>query len=604
MERYKNHALDEDYKPEFKKRKRGQWQRETDVVCDEEEEDSVEEGSDVVSSSLESVVDGSEISDDEQDSYDSDLYIDERDREELARLPESQREEVLFERSERRKQIRERNALKSKLRMQLQKERRGMTEASGYASTRHAREAERSGEKRQQDALSELKVLREKKMVKSGLSRGLTRQGSAPEGAEVEREVVGGCDVGGGRRDTRKDVAEKDAKEVEFVVRDETTYQDICRITIRRNTLLKWIGEPYWDRTVRGVLVRACVGQSASGGIYRLAEVVDYHEQENLKYVLDGKEYSMKLSLTIGDATRDFTLEYISNYLPSETEYQDWKRLVLNQKLLLPTKESMKRIYANIEAARNYVHTCEDVDRKVAENNAKLRREGRNLAVYSPILRKNTLLMLKCAQARQDHANIARLEAELRELDELRAAEQKRSVIATANAQVILSINQKNRGKNTAIRRSYVPESTVLETELNPFARRPTYSSVFIARQTKPLIETKENATGGNAEEEVLPEAASPTSPPQQPLEDDWRSSVDVDLKLDLDSQQLAPVNTLVASTSFSEEKPADSSPAAAKQSYGTAEEVLRVEAQIPAPRPVPGRVVSLTDYLRQKKQT
>jgi len=109
----------------------------------------------------------------------------------------------------------------------------------------------------------------------------------------------------------------------------------LLRMLLSRDTIGRWLEDPYFDRLVRGCYVRALVGSSlrSSGNgiptpVYRIARIAEV--QNNCYPIYNLEPHNIQstrkgIMLQVGNSLRMVSLQSISNRLPTEQEYLEWR---------------------------------------------------------------------------------------------------------------------------------------------------------------------------------------------------------------------------------------------------------------------------------------
>jgi hypothetical protein len=435
-----------------------------------------------------------EISSDEsEDSFDADLYRDASDRVMLAQMTDIERQAILYERAEKRNQIKERNSLKAQLRAA-----RGLPPASKAAKRvaapkRGSRAAVESAPARpvsgKRTALDALKEKR-KASADAGQSRRNKNRDSDEDGEyDPSKEAVKAkappketaraarlrleAEAREQRARDRHRVdsdEEADASSHEVVYDElgkrvpllaEVEQKDLTKMILRRDELVNWTTADFWEKTIKGAFVRASVGTDSSGNpIYRICEILDFNPDAKSYTVPVGpnrppRTLTVSLKIAIGGTVKDQTLDLVSNGRITDEEFNDWVTRVKAQNLALPTKKTSLRVAKQIQKARNYVRTDADYEREM-----KRAEEMRAQRTHS--------------QPNHD----------------LRAARDSQS-------DIVSQINKRNRGVNSTVEAAYTPESAQ-ESANNPFARLPTLTTT-LGSKTASATPNKVASTSANA---------------------------------------------------------------------------------------------------------
>jgi hypothetical protein len=101
----------------------------------------------------------------------------------------------------------------------------------------------------------------------------------------------------------------------------EATLQDLLRITLTRDRIEKLLKEEYFNLVIKSCFVRVLITTDQnSKPVYRLAEIDDVIEKSEYK-LPSGNMTKKQLVLKIAGAKKNFRIEKVSNKLPSESEY-------------------------------------------------------------------------------------------------------------------------------------------------------------------------------------------------------------------------------------------------------------------------------------------
>ena len=229
------------------------------------------------------------------DGYDEDLYGDDDDRQHLDSLPEVEREAILYQRAEKRRELEERKAAKSSARQ-------GRAAAGGGGRARTRQVGARGGSSLP-DALADL-IQRRRKITTSKPSDAVVLAGDDDDDADESPEPVRrrsqarrsraeersddeeaeeeeGAAAGRGAEEDAEDEAERERRKAEarFSIPGSHTplrLTDLKSIQLRRDRLEKVYEEPYFGDVVKGMVVRVTIGQDTKRNVpkYLVGEVV------------------------------------------------------------------------------------------------------------------------------------------------------------------------------------------------------------------------------------------------------------------------------------------------------------------------------------------
>lgn len=354
-------------------------------------------------------------------------------------LPETQREAILFERSEERKRIQERNQLKRALR------------PNSAQGTREKKSRSKGSDSHTKAALSDLVARREKKHP--------TKRSHLFKADEDDDEDYEDDEVDDRKKFTPKKMHHQSRENIREML-SQLQLEDLKRVQVTRTMLEQWLDEPYWDKVIHGLFVRVGVGEyHAKGYVYKVAEIVEATDLGGKKYKIGKKTTSMTLKLNIAGSTKDFQMEYISNSEFTDEEFQSWKKTMEKHEYEPPTSKDLTRLEKNIEYAKNYVYTDEDSNRLIEENRKKALNKGIALDFDGEFIRLKK--ELKIAQEANDSTRIEEIKDAIRKLFEKK---QKKMNQLRSGKYDLDAINKKNKEMNAG-RLKKVDNDTTHEDE-------------------------------------------------------------------------------------------------------------------------------------------
>ena len=320
------------------------------------------------------------------DGLDSDLVGDDDDRDALEEMTEKQREEELFQRAERREELKKRFEISKKLRLQ-NKERKSRSSSSSSrdrAASGSGEDNERSGpaflrtEDRRKgyeekhaakfSALNNLKAQREEKERKekermekeakhkkkhhdsdSDSDRRSKKKmkasdiySSSSSGGEEERRRSSSSSsssssvssISSGESDTERHKSKKVVKKAKTIENRE----DLERIRLSRFKLDKFVHLPIFKKTVVGCFVRIGIGhnQERNVPVYRIAEITDVCETAKVYNVMKHRT-NVGLRLRHGKQERVFRAQFISNSPFTDSEFSKWRQTCEAEHVEIPT---------------------------------------------------------------------------------------------------------------------------------------------------------------------------------------------------------------------------------------------------------------------------
>jgi RNA polymerase-associated protein RTF1 len=463
-----------------------------------------------------------EEEEEEDDGYGSDYMGDDEDRARLAAMGEREREEVLFQRSEKRQDAEERRRVVEEARRRERDKAAAAAAPAGRKGKAGPRtRAPTAKTTAKAAALDELKARTAQKQASRTEARAEAARRRAEE-AERRRAEAGGSDsdasasarsddedderrgrrrrgARGGEDDERgaEDEAEEDEEPAPFAV--------IMRCCLTRLQLEKWADKPFFDDTVAGCFVRVGTGPGAGGvAQYRMAEVVGVlngahrgAELHSYAFGPGGRRTAKWLLLRHGEQERAFKMAMVSNAPVGEHEWHSWASAAqrANRRPLTVSEVSTRE--AAIKAASEYRWASADVARALAEKRAA-NAAPRNVALEKELVSSRLEVALQAG----DEEEVAQCRAALAECEAALASLPRGGAAMT-------NINKRNATANVAILDVAAREAASVASgraagtmakgsDVDPFSRRPTRVTNYW--QTKAKVEAGKEAGGGGGD--------------------------------------------------------------------------------------------------------
>ena len=325
------------------------------------------------------------------DGFDENLMGDEEDQRKLAQMTEKEREQELFNRSEKREVLRTRFEIERKLRLakkQEMKKKANEKQNDKNVDSTFTESASRSIERRRnmedkrkvKDAMKGLKAEREKKKEKLKQKLKATdvysdssdsddsnsdiritkkdrKKSSTSEEFSSSSSMSDDSDVDTKGKLNKRDKDdwdnERSTDHIEDVEQFDFTFEHLNSLRLSRFKMEKWCHAPFFRDTVINAFVRIGVGNSSLSQ-YIVGQIVDVVETAKI-YTLGKTRTNKGIKLKhANDVEKVFRLEYISNSEFTETEFQQWHSKMIADKCDFPTKDLVERKKADIQKAINY----------------------------------------------------------------------------------------------------------------------------------------------------------------------------------------------------------------------------------------------------------
>ncbi|KAH0470261.1 hypothetical protein IEQ34_001819 [Dendrobium chrysotoxum] len=403
----------------------------------------------------------------------SDLYKDDKDKEELGKMTELDREMILAERSTRIDDY----WLTKKARESSSKAEYSTKESPLPLSSRSRLSVRSEKVSGKIDALKELRSRRMKQQDPEGY-RKFRDLAAAGTGFVADAEGSSDSDAGTSTDD------KEDKSQVHNYVVDNLDdlltsdskplgFEDVKEITIRRSKLVKWFMEPFFEDIIVGCFVRVGVARTRTGPKYRLCLVksVDASDPDQ-QYKLEGRTTHKWLNCTWGfeNLAERWQMAVISDSQPLEEEFMELVEEVERSGGKMPNRYDVNNKKGKIQEISNFIYSAETV-KLMLEQKKSTSTRPLNIAAEKTRLRKE----IEAAESRGEDSETKRLQTKLKELAEVSW----QSKQFDAKAVKLAEINRKNKLANFRNASERRPINTSLkagEEGYDPFSRRWTRS--------------------------------------------------------------------------------------------------------------------------------
>ena len=377
---------------------------------------------------------------------------DDEDRKYLLGLTEKQREEILLERYNKRKELQARFEMKKRLKNKDKNKQEGeennnnnnnsssssvMSNRGGDMSPRRAPKRSKNVVTSKDKAFHDLKKKRAKAV--SGHSDNIYDDDDYDDDDDDNNKNKKYLNNENGENNKEYNNKDKENENEEDNKEGIIKHEDINKICLTRDWLERKVEEPYFDDLVIGFFARVGIGKNNEKPVYRLAQITDVKDGPK-KYQL-GKKYTNKLLvLKHGTTPKSFTIEYISNKPPTLSEFNKWvQEMESNSISIITTQESEEKLQL-LQEAENYVKTEDDLKRMI-ERNKQLNKIPVNIAAEKYAI----MTQLDAAKDLGNNDEINRLSSLLSQLEKLHA-QQKRN-----DSEKAKKINERNKLTNKTV---------------------------------------------------------------------------------------------------------------------------------------------------------
>jgi RNA polymerase-associated protein RTF1 len=247
-----------------------------------------------------------------EDGYDSDFLGDEEDQQHLQSLTELERETIIFERYEKREELKQ-----------------AREEAIRTGKLKNQKEKRPEKKARKSAALSDMRAKREAKKqepaVKPPKSQNLyEKKPTSPNEDEEEEE----------------------AKHLPA---------NFKKITLTRRKLEKWVTEPFFEKTVLNCFVRVSIGENNRVRVYRFCRISGIKEKS--LYKIEKTSTTKYLNLKFGKLEKSFPISLISNSDFTDSEFNSWIKASKDANEKIPNEKEIEQKFSEFEKTTEYAYT-------------------------------------------------------------------------------------------------------------------------------------------------------------------------------------------------------------------------------------------------------
>lgn len=274
--------------------------------------------------------------------YGKSLYKSVEDEAYISSLKDLEREEILNERHEKMRNIQEKLKL-------LRDYRKTHKKSPLSPSNRHG-------------ALSDLKERREKRLTKTIRSSQSSSHSSSSAGMDKSEDSYssGERSEDGGSEDKKRGIS----------------FVDLEKVRVSRGDLEKWVGEMFFEETIKGAFVRVNLGETEKGtSQYKIWEILGVKGATHA-YTFGNRKLDKELVVRHGDAKRAFKMIVISNSKFEATEFSQWRSYCEKKGIPIPTFEQIEEIEARLKKTRNYSYSPNEINKIIEQNINQLIEKG------------------------------------------------------------------------------------------------------------------------------------------------------------------------------------------------------------------------------------
>lgn len=435
-------------------------------------------------------------------------YKDESDREHLESLPEMERETLLFERSQIMQKYQERKLFRARGRDMKEQQQRAKNDEDSRKTRASTRSTHATGHS--DIKASKLSQLKKQRARKNRHYSDNEDEDDEEDYREEDYKDDEGSEYGDDeeynpfdRRDTYDKREEVEWAEEEDEQDREPEISDFNKLRIGRSFVAKFCFYPGFEDAVKGCYGRVNVGTDKRTGktSYRMVRIERVFLQKPYNM---GKFYTNQyFGVTQGKDRKVFQMNYFSDGLFAEDEYQRYLRALDNSQMIKPSLHSLSN---KTKEVMDFVNTpltdktTDEVVRHRMQFNKKL--SGTNAVLEKTVLREK----LQYAKETNNEKDIAKYSAQLRNFEKRMSVYEKHHENDQSDIKKLGELTSKNRKLNMSNIRNAEhvkkEDSNNFDSKSDPFSRLKTRTKVYYQE-----IQKEENAKAKEiAQQEKLQE--------------------------------------------------------------------------------------------------
>lgn len=404
-------------------------------------------------------------------------YRDDADRAKLLALPEIEREEILFDRSQEMQRFEERRYLAQRAHQRKQQ----LAQAQGeQRQLRREREVVGvSGTKKNQ-----LQVLKKRRQERERRTQGA--MDSDYEGSDEDE-------------DEEKYGSDYSDREVEWDEGDQQeevkplSASDLNRIRFGKTLLAKYCYYPNFEAAVTGSFVRVNIGYNhqKQQNVYRVCQVRKL-VKVNKVYTFMDRAIDQVLLVSHAGSERQVEMGIASDSPITGSEFEYWKHAMEQAQLSLPQRHRVDSKFSEMRELRRAL-TSQEIEEMVQRRQKLIGSKG-----------ANTVLEYSVLQEQREQALEQGNKALVEELDARLASIEEKAAVRTASAaddklSKLASVNERNRRNNVAeIRKAEIQAQAERRKSGNvikadPFSRLRTTARIYYnddGEEPAPVVES------------------------------------------------------------------------------------------------------------------
>eukprot|EP00826_Nyctotherus_ovalis_P038326 TRINITY_DN3584_c0_g7_i2.p1 TRINITY_DN3584_c0_g7~~TRINITY_DN3584_c0_g7_i2.p1 ORF type:complete len:527 (-),score=221.39 TRINITY_DN3584_c0_g7_i2:46-1626(-) len=197
-------------------------------------------------------------------------------------------------------------------------------------------------------------------------------------GSDLEEEQHGVSE----ENSVHSDYDEREEHERADLKEAEITLEDLEKVRLSRDLLEKWVDQVYFESVVEHCFVRTTVAASKREQRYVMCQVAGVSEDPGNPYKLGKKQTTRLLKLKYGSSMKTVPMTHISNSPFTSAEFIQWKTTMNRDNVSLVLKSSIISKQEQIKEALEYQYKNDEIDYMLIKNRKeRLEKAGENINI-------------------------------------------------------------------------------------------------------------------------------------------------------------------------------------------------------------------------------
>ncbi|TFY60931.1 hypothetical protein EVJ58_g4829 [Rhodofomes roseus] len=234
---------------------------------------------------------------------------------------------------------------------------------------------------------------------------------------------------------------------------ESITLEDLEKVRLSRDMLVRLSATPWFEETVKGAWVKYLHGSKDGQPTYRMFEVIGVYK-DGRHYEFNGRKITTHLGLRYALHDRPYAMDRVSNATYTEADFDEWKSLS-KDKQSFPTKRELREKSAQIAKNATRDITESDINEMLARN-LQDKSSGASLAAQHARLKQMRML----ATRRQDWKEVEQLDKQIADVEAKMPKKEEKEEKQPSRGELLAEVNRRNRLANMeAVRQAELREA-------------------------------------------------------------------------------------------------------------------------------------------------